>query len=175
MNGTQSMASRVVLVFGIVTLLALVSACRQESSAERVSRLRSGYTATLNGFIVRQEPESTGSVSAQGSDESQAAEVPVQQNVMLDILIRHDNDERLPGLTLDVSQVDSSQKEKADWRIWVDTSEIGRASGAQISYVLKNVDYQEGDGFNVEVRSPIPAGERNEYREFSSASDAQGD
>lgn len=183
MNGVRRMSSRVFLFIGAIALVVLVSGCRQESNAERVSRLRSGYTATLNGFVVQQEPMSASetatdsgqSSSSKGSDESEAAaQVPVQQNVMLDILIRNDNDERLPGITLDVSQADSEHKEKANWKIWVDTSEIGRGPGTQLSYVLKDVDYVEGDGFNVEVRHPVPVAERGKYREFSSAADASG-
>lgn len=185
MNGVRRMSSRVLVVMVTMALVALVSGCRQESNAERVSRLRSGYTATLNGFVVQQEPmteaeaatEPEQSSSAESSDTSEAAasQVPVQQNVMLDILIRNDNDERLPGITLDVSQADSEHKEKAAWKIWVDTSEIGRGPGTQLSYLLKNVDYVEGDGFNVEVTHPVPASERGQYREFSSAADASGD
>ena len=87
--------------------------------------------------------------------------------MVLDILITNKNDDKLPGLTVDVSQVDAAKQPKGHWRIWVDTSQVGRGPGTQVSHVLKGVDYEEGDGFQVEVRGTVPAAEQGEYREFA--------
>lgn len=110
--------------------------------------------------------------------------VPVQTDVLLDVLIRHDNQENLPGLTLEVVQMAeggpseatweeilASPQRKATWRIWVDTSAIGRGQGASVTYLLEDVaGYAPGDRFVVAVRHPVPEAERGEYREFSEAS-----
>lgn len=177
----------ITMLVGGAALLVLATGCRHESPADHVSRLRAGYTATLNGFVVQQQPaetqetpeataaeataenEETAAPEAGAESASGAEAAPVHQNVMLDILIRNENEERLPGLTLDVSQADSTGKEKASWKVWVDTSGISRGPGTQVSHVLKDVDYAEGDGFNVEVRTPIPSAQRSEYREFTQA------
>jgi len=176
------------MLIGGTAMFVLASGCGHESPAEHVSHLRAGYTATLNGFVVQQRPaesqpatetaaaeetakqEEAATQEAAGESSSESEAAPVEQNVMLDILIRNENEERLPGLTLDVSQADSNGKEKASWKVWVDTSGISQGPGTQVSHVLKDVDYQEGDGFNVEVRTPIPPGQRSDYREFAQAS-----
>ena len=91
-------------------------------------------------------------------------------DVVLDIVIKNQNDSQLPGLTLDVSQAGAEGAEKGHWRAWVDSSKIGRGPGTQVSYTLRGVDYQQGDGFHVEVRNPVPPADRGDYREFSAAS-----
>lgn len=177
MRGKRSAAWCGAMLIGATAIALALTGCRKESAADRVSNLRAGYTATLNGFVVQQEPmeptpqQAEGAAAAQeGATETakEAAAPPVRQNVMLDILVRNDNDERLDGLTLDVTQADANKNEKASWKVWIDSSGIGRGPGVQISHVLKNVDYQQGDGFNVEVRTPIPPSERGDYREFQS-------
>jgi hypothetical protein len=161
------------MLFGIVAIYLGSTGCGKESFAEHVSRLRAGYTATLNGFVVQQQPLEQPAPGAADESQGAVAEAPeeatapaVQQNVVLDILVRNDNDERLPGLTLDVTQADRDGHEKATWKVWVDSSGIGPGPGVQLSHVLKDVDYQQGDGFNVEVRTPIQPAERSDYREF---------
>jgi hypothetical protein len=112
------------------------------------------------------------------------APVPVATNILLDVLIRNENKENLPGLTLEVAQmaeggpaqgtweeIVASPQHKASWRIYVDTSAIGRGLGTSVTHLLENVEgYAPGDRFVVTVRHPVPPGERGEYREFAEAS-----
>jgi hypothetical protein len=147
-------AVRAVLVplLGALALAALGAACAGDPVA-RLEARRARYTATVQSFVVRDEAEPGG-----------------QPKIVLDLLIEHDDTgEALPGITLDVSMADSSGTEKAHRRIWVDTSRVG-PGGAQTSLQLDDLPYQPGDGFFAEVRSPVPAGDRSDYREFSGVS-----
>ncbi|HSL84798.1 MAG TPA: hypothetical protein VLF66_18635 [Thermoanaerobaculia bacterium] len=154
-------------------VLGLACASEPEDPAERVSEIRSRYSARLNGFVVHQVPETPAEPPveepAEGA-EAEAAEappeVPVSQAVTLDVLVSLEGRESLPGLTLDVTQVDAQEEGKASWKVYLDVADVHRGPGTQIAYRLEDVDYEEGDGFHVEVRHPVPAAERGEYREF---------
>lgn len=94
--------------------------------------------------------------------------VPVKQDVLLDLLVRNENVRgSLPGLTLDITQIDAAGNEKAHWRAWIDTSGIQRGPGEQLIHELEDVEFEEGDTFEVELRTPVPPGERGEYQEFT--------
>ena len=173
-------------LLSVLGVLGLVWAgCAAKSPEEEVAKLRSRYTARVNGFFVQSTPvepmeaavpegeegetEAPEPATDEALDEEAVAEpVEVVHNVHLDILIQHDSNERLPGITLDITMVDSAKAEKASWKLWVDTSGIAKATGTQISHVLEDAPYEEGDGFNVEVR-PVPEAERGDYQEFASA------
>jgi hypothetical protein len=128
-------------------LAALTPACTGDP-ARSVAIARARYSATLQSFVVRDDP---------------AAE---RQQVVLDVLVGWDGGEALPGLTLDISMADATGKEKAHRRVFADVSKVDRG-GAQISLVLDELPYLAGDGFFVEVRTPVPAAERGDYREFA--------
>lgn len=184
MNGEVGVRlSRKMLVV-LLTLFLLPMACRQLSPEQRVQGLRAQYTAELNSFYVEPAEEETSEEAMQegetaGEEAEEAAtaeegeevaeEEAVPQNVVLDILVSTEALEYLPGITLDVSQADAAGNEKNHWRVWVDTSQVVRGPGTQVTKVLEGVDYEEGDGFAVEVRPAVPAEERGEYREFSEA------
>lgn len=165
--------------------------CGQKSPEERVAELRSYYSARLNGFIVDEEPvfaepspleapldeEASEAAGEQPSAEAAASaefapetEIALRQRVHLDILIQHRSPERLPGLTVDISMADSGGREKGSWRAWFDTSNMAEATVTQFTHILEDVGYEEGDGFFVEVRHPVPVEERGEYREFAASS-----
>ena len=168
---------------GLILLVGvLVSSCAPKSAEEKVAELRSFYSARLNGFILEEEPmitevpelaaievtdEGTEAVVVEEEDIAPMADIEVAQKVRLDVLIQHRSHERLPGITVDISMVDSSQVEKGHWRVWFDTSEVVKATMTQFTHVLEDVGYEEGDGFFLEVRHPVPVEERGEYREFS--------
>jgi len=133
-----------------LALLLLASAACARDPARRVEAARARYSAQAQSFVVRDDP---------------AAE---RQQVVLDVLVGWAGGEALPGLTFDVSMADASGREKARRRVFADVSRIDRG-GAQLSLVLDDLPYAAGDGFFVEVRVPVPAAERGEYREFGSA------
>jgi hypothetical protein len=161
---------------------------------EEIELLRSQYAAELKSLTVKQDPVAAAappSAEAMAADGATAGEAPivpdsapdaetaaatpgpadalvtdVRTDVILDILVSTTAQEYLPGVTLDVEHVDANRQEKDRRLLWVDTSNLARGGGIQVTHVLENVDWQAGDGFFVEVRTPIPAAERGEYREF---------
>jgi hypothetical protein len=160
-----------------------LSACGPSSPADKIAQTRSLYKARMNGFVVEEEPifeEPIGDLEVVGEEadiEAEEAEEPadfepvaVSQRVLLDILIQHDSNEKLPGITVDVSMADPGGEEKGHWRVWFDTSDIEKANVTQFTHILEDVSYEEGDGFFVEVRYQVPEAERGEYKEFASGS-----
>lgn len=189
------MQKRKYLRLGLVLALAVVvfTGC-PKSPEEQVEKLRSYYTARVIGIIVdavpepeesledplaepsemaspEMSPEDDDGVMDGGDNEGMEAEttVPTRQTVRVDILIQHDSPEKLPGVTLDLEMVDAQQAPKASWKVWVDTSELPKATGSQFSHVLEDIEYVDGDGFSVEVRSYVPPEDRAGYKEFSVA------
>lgn len=179
-----------------------LAACEPLPPEEQVAELRGDYTAELNSFNVRETPmveesgmevgDETEMTDLDTADEAGAAaepaiepaiegeevveEMPMRQDVMLDIVLyKQSGDERLPGLTLDVSQVDAEENDKASYRIWVDTSRLNKGSRRAVSYVLEDVDFEEGDKFAVEVRPNVPPEVRDQYQEFADAAAGEGE
>lgn len=170
----------------------LVAGCQQLTPEERLIEARSKYEATLNNFIVTQAPlieeqpadedangeegqETEGEVEVAEADPEAdpeaegelVEEVPVRQDVTVDLTIRHESAQALEGITVDFYMSDGD-REIENWKVWFDTTEVpGNTPGVQFSHTFEDVDYQEGYGFAAEIRSPVPAGERGEYREFS--------
>lgn len=144
-------------------LLPVLAGCVSEE--EKAAALRSQYKATLSGFTVVQEPRAAA-----------GAAVAVDQDVVLDVAVQRGEgaagfgDEGLPGLTLDVAQLDAAGREKRRWRVWTDTGELAAGAANEVQPRLEDVDYRPGDRFHVEVRGEVPPAERGEYREFSGGS-----
>lgn len=169
-------------VGSILLAVFLAAGCAPKSPADKVAELRGHYSARLNGFLLEEEPlvtevpeleavEITDEGLVDGVEpgvvEEEMAAIEVREKVRLDILIQHRSNENLPGITVDISMVDSAEKEKGHWRVWFDTSEVTKATVTQFTHILEDVGYEEGDGFFVEIRHPIPVEERGDYREFS--------
>jgi len=188
---------RTIRTVSALSVLALgLMACEQPTHEERVAGLRAKYEASLNGFAVRETPvamdletvpgegeaateealdevaaEETGAVDVAGEEgemeTGEAMEPMMRYDVILDIVVRHTSNEMLPAITLDLSHADVAGVEKEHRRLWVDTSDLAKGDSLQVNETLEDVDYEEGDGFHVEVRRPIPAAERGEYRELA--------
>lgn len=181
-------------VLPVLLVLCLGAACggAPENSAERVDEIRSRYSADLNGFAVHQVPVEGEETMPEGPDdgaveegaeageeaeaaEAAAEEVPVRQDVILDILLSRESREPLPGITVDIEHVgpEPERAVKESYRAYLDASGVHRGAGTQVVHRLEDVDYVEGDGFHVEVRHPVPPGERGEYQEFQEAGEGQ--
>ena len=167
----------------VVSLGLAVSACGPSSPGDKIARTRALYSARLNGFVVEEEPiieepiaeaealpAEAGTEAAELEEPADFEPVAVSQRVLLDILIQHDSSEKLPGITVEISMADPAGQEKDHWRVWFDTSDIEKANVTQFTHILEDVSYEEGDGFFVEVRHPVPEEERGEYKEFASGS-----
>lgn len=180
--------SQTIVGISALALALTAAACGPKDPQEKVAELRSYYSAELNGFLVLappvEEPMDTEEPAMEGEPEAPADEVegdeegmdempaepaePATSDIQLDILVKHRSPENLPGITVDISMVDAQQNEKGHWTLYLDTANIAKANVTQFTHVLEDVSYEEGDGFHVEVRHPVPAGERAEYIEFSS-------
>jgi len=162
------------IVCAAVLFLGLaLTACGPSSPAEKTAQKRSLYKARLNGFVVEEEPiieAPIGEIDAPAEEEADFEPVAISQRVLLDILIQHDSNEKLPGVTVDISMAAADGQEKDHWRVWFDTSDIEKANVTQFTHILEDVSYEEGDGFFVEVRQAIPEEERSEYKEFAAGS-----
>jgi len=132
------------------TLALLLAACAGDPILE-LERQRARYSATMNGFVVRDDP-ATG-----------------KQEIVLDVLVQFDGQDPLDGVTVDLSVADAAGREKAIRHLWVDTRGLSKGPGKQVTLTLTDLPYLPGDGFFVEVRAPIPAAERGDYREFAAA------
>ena len=131
-----------------------------------IAEAREQYLAVPDGFVVRQEPL-TGAATAPDR------EPRLRQDVELSLAVRRqapDGEARegLPGITLDVEQVDAEGKSRRHWRVWVDTAGLAPGREIRTGHVLEDVDYAPGDGFRVEVRHDVPEAERVKsiYREW---------
>jgi hypothetical protein len=131
----------------LLAALALAS-CGGDRVAEVEAR-RARTTAEVTGFVVQDQPGG-------------------ERRVVLDVLVRSQAKPPLDGVTLDVSIAGADGKERDRRRVWVDTPGAG-PGGVQVSVPLEGVDYRPGDGYWAEVRSPVPAAERGDYRELAGA------
>ncbi len=125
-----------------------------------IAEARALYVAVPDGFVVRQEP-------LPGADRAPR----LRQDVDLSLAVRREAAagaarEGLPGITLDVEQVDAKGKSRRQWQVWIDTAGLAPGREIRTGHVLEGVDYAPGDGFRVEVRQNIPAPERVKYREW---------
>jgi len=193
----------IIALASIALSLVLTVACGKPlSPAEKISQQRSKYTATLNGFVVHSVPEDGaqggammdetdgamdqamdqagdtmadegGTEEMAAGEDAEAMPVPTRQDAILDILVTTTSKETLPRLTVDIDQVDADKNPKGHWLATLDTSEVLRGPGSQISYTVENVDYTEGDGFTVDVRHPVPPEDRGQYPEFQESNSAE--
>lgn len=180
----SSRPSGVTWVAVAVVAVLMLAGCASKSPEEKVAQNRTRYTAELNGFFVRQEPvapammdeemaaEEAAEMTAAGDEGAEMAPpeaepVSLMQDVTLDILVRHDTFDKLPGITIDISMQDAAGQDKGHWTMWADTANLEKGNQLQLTEVLEDVPYEEGDGFFVQIRTPIPPDERGDYPEFS--------
>jgi len=165
-----------IVIVALAAALVATAGCRQRSFEERVTASRAAYEVELNGWVVR-EPEAPAPTAAEGgaaptdeagapADPNAPAAEPAPRQVVLDLVVRHEATEPLPGITLDVTHADAAERVKEVRRIWIDTSSMYRGVASQINVTLEGVTVAPGDRFAVQVRNPIPASERADYREY---------
>jgi len=177
---------RLTLVFIVICTLSL-GACAGKSELDRVADARGTYRATLNSFFVKEvapvdevaDVPAEGEEAAEGdepvSEDAETVPEPVRQDAVLDVIVQHDTTSPLAGLTLDIEMVEivrdaagavTDEIQRAQWLYWVDTEGLQKANQRPYSVVFEDVDYEEGFAFFVEVRHPVPASDRGDYREF---------
>ena len=155
------------LVFlGVVGCLGLTGLLACGPGAEDIAAARTQYAVALDGFVVRQDPL--------------PGEPPrLAQDVGLDLTVRREpagekSPDGLPGITVDVDQVDAGGRSRRHWLVRVDTAGLAPGGERRAEQVLEGVDYTPGDGFRVEVRQNVPAAERAKYSEWGAAATSGG-
>ncbi|HVS16220.1 MAG TPA: hypothetical protein VMV46_20065 [Thermoanaerobaculia bacterium] len=161
--------------------LTLLAGCTQLSPEEQVESVRAETTVELLSFAISETPveepdaaaeEAAAEVAEEPAEPAEPASEPaaaVRTDVILDLLVSTNANEPLSGITVEYEHVDAAETVKDRRRLWLDTANLVRGAGAQLSLVVEDVEYQEGDGFSVSVRTPVPEAERSEYREFQGA------
>ncbi len=152
----------------LLAVATLSGACGESDPYAVIEAQRAQYTAQAQGFyvderVIDREPI----MDADGNEVS--IEPIIEKDILFDMLVQSEADQALSGLTVDFEHVDSSGNIKSERKIYLDISAVGRGNVGSFSETLTNVDYTEGDGFTVNVRSPIPEAERSQYREFDAA------
>jgi len=190
------MLRRYALTLALACLAGAVAGCAQGPLTEDdVAAARSLYAVELKGFVVEQDPmtlpapapaaegedaaaEDAPAAGAVEGEDAAAAEgmtglppAPATADVVLDLLVRRTGGgDRLPGVTVDVEQVDAQERPKATYRVWVDTSGLGgKGATTQVTQRLEDVEVAPDDKFAVEIRDEVPPDMRSEYREFAEA------
>jgi hypothetical protein len=132
------------------------------SAAERVETSRAAYEVRLDGFVAQEGPLAPPSGDGPAGDP-----VPERRDVVLDLVVEHDAEEPLPGITIDIAHAGPDGEEKDRYRAWLDTSGVERGEAVPMTYTLDEVAYRVGDRFTVAVQSPVPLEQRGDYREFT--------
>ncbi len=125
----------------------------------------------VTAVAVATETATEGEEGAEGeTDEMVQEEVgPSTSSVLFDLVVRFDGTEPLSGLTLDISQADPFEPEKASLRHYMELDPMVKSETKQVSFVLDDIEYEEGDLFSVTLREFVPPEERGDYREFAAA------
>ena len=112
-----------------------------------------------------------GDADAGSGEGNEAAAAPASPgtDVEFDLVIYFRGRESLPGITVDITQADSSEQEKAVYRRFVDTAGIVKGETRQAAFVIEGLEIAEGDIFAASVKPGIPA-DLAAYQEFSDAS-----
>lgn len=186
----------------LVLAAGLLAGCGPDDPAEQVEAARARYEAEAVSFSVDQTPRGpaqepaaapgeTAPAPDEAAGEEPATERPpgdeaagdaaldgaeaadLEQDAILDILLRFNGTDPLPGITVDVTHADAAGNDKRVHLVYLDTSNVHRGTPTQIVHRLEDVPYEEGDGFHATVRSPIPPAERDLYREFAEAGEGR--
>lgn len=131
----------------------------------------SGDDATAN-----ESADSTDAVEGGDADSEMEGEImmiepvgPRPVDIFLDLIVRFDGEEPLPGITLDVSQVNAAGEDKNSWRHFLEIPTIIKSETKQVSFTLEDVLFEEGDQFSVVLAKSVDPAERGEYREFAAS------
>ncbi|MEM1181457.1 MAG: hypothetical protein AAGM22_24145 [Acidobacteriota bacterium] len=143
-----------------------------EDAAAEDGEAADGEAADGDGADETEGEDAAGEEAA-GEEEVAVLDVdaagPQTVNLLFDLIVLFEGEEPLPGLTLDVSQADSSGAEKKLWRHYLELPPHVKTETKQVSFETPGVEFEEGDQFSVTLRKVIPPEERGDYREFASA------
>ncbi len=173
---TKSLARAVLLpLLGVALAAAAGLACSRKSPADKIAEVRNQYTVQ-DARPQKQNPIGDASAMDVALSEGEEAReagtaAPAQAarptSILFDVVLSFRGSQSLPGITLDITHTDAQGRTKEVRRQYVETPKMTNSGVLQQGFVLDNLQYEEGDGFQVDVRSFIPVEERGEYREFA--------
>jgi hypothetical protein len=182
------------LIWSLILLLPIALACQTRTSEQRVNELRGQYSVQSTSFLAQkqlsdaseadaalqegEEPDGaaepvanadneTASIEDTVDEEGFAVAEPQPTSILFDVLLSFDGRKPLPGLTLDIVHKDPFDKIKDTRRHFIETANLVKGDVLQQDFVLNDFNFEEGDQFAIEIRSPIAAEEQGEYREFA--------
>lgn len=94
---------------------------------------------------------------------------PQPTTILFDLVVLFEGNDPLDGLTLDISQADPFEAEKATFRHYVELGSMVKSETRQVSFELEVPEYEEGDLFSVNLREYVAPEDRSAYREFVEA------
>jgi len=178
-------------LFLVATLAVVYAGCAPSSPEEQIAKSRSEYEVEISSWKVLSPPAAEGAgeaemaegeeAAAAGGEESMAegeepmgeksmGEEPMAEpagvSIQFDLVVYLRGRDMLKGLTVDLTQADANQQEKAVYRQWVDTSNVLKGSPGQVTFVLEGIVMEEGDVFAATIAPGVPA-DLSAYREFS--------
>lgn len=179
-------------LFLVATLAVVYAGCTPSSPEEQIAKIRSEYEVELSSWKVVTPPAAEGAGEAEMAEGEEAmaegeqamaeGEEPMAEgeegmgeeamaepegvSIQFDLVVYLRGRDTLKGLTVDLTQADASQQEKAVYHQWVDTSNVLKGSPGQVTFVLEGVVMGEGDVFAASIAPGVPA-DLSAYREFS--------
>lgn len=178
-------------LFLVATLAVVYAGCAPSSPEEQIAKSRSEYEVELSSWKVLQPPAAEGAGEAEMAEGEEAAaaggeepmaegeepmaeesmgEEPMAEpegvSIQFDLVVYLRGRDMLKGLTVDLTQADANQQEKAIYHQWVDTSNVLKGSPGQVTFVLEGIVMEEGDVFAASIAPGVPA-DLSAYREFS--------
>jgi len=183
------------LIWSLFLLLPISLACQTQTPEQMVNELRGQYSVQSTSFLPQQqlsdaseadaamqegeEPDSavtepaasaddeTASIEDTVDEEGFAVAEPQPMSILFDVVLSFDGHKPLPGLTLDIVHKDPFDKIKDTRRHFIETANLVKGDVLQQDFVLEDFNFEEGDQFTIEIRSPIPAEEQGEYHEYA--------
>lgn len=131
-----------------MAVTALVGCGGQETPAERVTRLRLNYEVEPDGFQPRRSPNGV-------------------SELVLSMRVVNKGKEGLDALTVLVRVMTPTGEERAVRRLTLDTRGLRPGVSEQLSGVLEDVEFHEGDTVLLEREVSPPIGERHLYPEYA--------
>lgn len=177
----------------LAVLVLMVVGCKPLSPEQKVAAARAQYTVTLTSFMPKEpDPEEeedmiaeaaegvavaaeAAAVAGEAAEETTEGEEmeeeeepgPRPANILLDLLVRFNGEEALPGITVEIAQAGPSGQEKATYLEYIETGGIRTGEERQVPVTLAVDNFEDGDAFSIEWNAFVPPEEQGEYREFS--------
>lgn len=139
----------------------------QEAVAEAALE-ETGEVADLPPVEGESAEDEEGATEGAEGEETMEPIGPEERTIFFDLIVQLDGDRSLPGITLDLTQADASGAEKKAWKRYVELPKMIKGQTQQVSFE-EELEFEEGDQFSVELRTPVPPAERGEYRELAEA------